>query len=590
MDLTLFPRPRSVVISGPGTSAGAPAEVRVDPTLPAEGYRLTIDPSGVRISHADEAGLRYARATLDQVVGHDPRGALPGLRIEDWPDFAARIYMLDISRDRVPTRETLERLVRLCSLARINQLQLYTEHTFAFRDHEVVWRDASPVTPEDIRWLDDLCAAAGIELVPNFNCFGHMARWLKHDAYRPRAEAPDGVEIMPGVRMPPAVLAPTADNAAFALELFAELLPNFRSRQVNVNCDETFDLGHGVSKELCAREGKERVYVDHLKRIVEPLSAEGYRVHYWADIIRRQAAFAAELPASAVPVCWTYEAPVAGRVEQALDPGAAKVMDEMGVDLDSFRGFVDNTRPLAEAGLPFWVAPGTSSWDSLVGRVDNSRANLLDAATVGAAHGASGFMITDWGDNGHLQPPSVSFGPLAFGGAVAWCTAANRDVDIADVLDRYVLCDPDGTIGSAVVELGMQWARTGLRSVNSSPLQIALLPRRYYFVSGEPDVPGLQDVVERIDACVATIGAASLDCSDGDIVRQELTQAARLARHGAWRLLQRGGGPAPGTDDLRTDLAEAIEGQEAAWLTRSRPGGLADSVGPLRRTLARYSA
>ena len=97
--------------------------------------------------------------------------------------------MLDVSRDRVPTRETLERIVGMLALARINQLQLYTEHTFAYRDHEIVWRDASPITPDDVRWLDALCVEHGIELVANQNCFGHMNRWLMH----PRVPRPGRV-------------------------------------------------------------------------------------------------------------------------------------------------------------------------------------------------------------------------------------------------------------------------------------------------------------------------------------------------------------------------------------------------------------
>ncbi|MER3452256.1 MAG: glycoside hydrolase, partial [Acidimicrobiia bacterium] len=173
------------------------------------------------IRHRDGAGLRYALALLAQIRSQWPRG-LPALEVDDHPDMARRAFLLDVSRDRVPTRETLERLVGLLALARYNELQLYTEHTFAYRDHEEVWRDASPLTPEDVRWLDAHCTAAGIELVPNQNCFGHMQRWLRHPTYRWRAECPDGAEVIPGLVAPPSVLAPTSANAAFVLDLLAE--------------------------------------------------------------------------------------------------------------------------------------------------------------------------------------------------------------------------------------------------------------------------------------------------------------------------------------------------------------------------------
>ncbi len=174
---------------------------------------------------------------------------LPGVLIEDSPDFPVRGYMLDISRDRVPTRQTLDRLIGLMSIARINHFELYTEHTFAYPGHEEVWRDASPITPDDVAWLDGRCREAGIELVPNQNCFAHMARWLKHKTYRGRAETPGGFTLAPGLTLPPSTLAPTPDNAAFALSLLDDLLPNFAARRVNIGCDETFELGKGISAD-----------------------------------------------------------------------------------------------------------------------------------------------------------------------------------------------------------------------------------------------------------------------------------------------------------------------------------------------------
>src|SRR5690606_22763173 len=97
--------------------------------------------------------------------------------IEDRPSFALRGAMLDVSRDRVPTMATLRELIELFASWKLNQIQLYTEHTFAYAGHEEVWRDASPLRPDEVRELDALCRARDIELVPNQNCFGHMHRW-----------------------------------------------------------------------------------------------------------------------------------------------------------------------------------------------------------------------------------------------------------------------------------------------------------------------------------------------------------------------------------------------------------------------------
>ena len=583
----LFPRPQRLTSTGEGAPAATPARVVQADDLPAEGFRLSIGPDGVTLEHRDDNGRRYGSAVLDQVRSQSG-DRLPGLRIDDWPDFPVRGLMLDVSRDRVPTRATLSRLVGVLALARFNQLQLYTEHTFAYRDHETVWRDASPITPDDVVWLDGLCREHGIELVPNQNCFGHMHRWLEHPEHRDRAEAPDGFELFPGMRRPPAVLAPTPDNAAFALGLFDELLPNFTSRRVNVGCDETFELGQGVSRDLVAARGREEVYLEHLLRIVGPLAERGYEVQFWADVLRRDPGLVKRLPEGVVPVTWTYEAPP--RRDGGGDgQGVADVLAQVGIDPDAHAGFGPNTAPLAEAGVPFWVAPGTSSWLSLVGRIDNARANMVDAAEVGLDRGAGGYLLTEWGDGGHMQPPSVGFGPIAFGGAVSWSLAANRDLDLADVLDRHVFADATGTLGRVLDTLGHAWRRTGRRGFNCSPLVPALAPDLVQLVTGRPDVAKLVPLVEELDGALADIARSRPESADADLVRHELTTATRLARHGAWRMLLTAGGPAPSTADLRADLAGSVDAYRESWLARARPGGLKDSVAHLEATLASYS-
>jgi hypothetical protein len=48
-------------------------------------------------------------------------------------------------------------------------------------------------------------------------------------------------------------------------DLYADFLPAFSSAWLNVDCDETWDLGTGQSKELSERLGKGRVYLQHIQ-------------------------------------------------------------------------------------------------------------------------------------------------------------------------------------------------------------------------------------------------------------------------------------------------------------------------------------
>ena len=82
--------------------------------------------------------------------------------------------------------------------------------------------------------------------------------------------------------------------------------------------------------------------------------------------------------------------------------------------------FEKEAAQFAKAKIPFYVCPGTSTWQTLIGRHDNALANLRAAAKAGKKFGAIGYLITDWGDGGHPQPLAVSWPLFAAGAALAW--------------------------------------------------------------------------------------------------------------------------------------------------------------------------
>jgi N-acetyl-beta-hexosaminidase len=109
------------------TSVRRQAWSRHRPQVAAEGYHLTIGDERIGLVARDGAGLAHGFSTLVQLVRQCGR-RLPRVHIEDHPDFAQRGVMLDISRDKVPTMDTLYRLIDLLASWKINQLQLYMEH------------------------------------------------------------------------------------------------------------------------------------------------------------------------------------------------------------------------------------------------------------------------------------------------------------------------------------------------------------------------------------------------------------------------------------------------------------------------------
>ena len=140
--MDLFPTPRSLVLTGgAGPPVATPVEHEDGPSLAPQGFRLTVgegDAGRVVLRSADALGRRYGEDVLDQLRAAHP-GGLPALDVDDQPDLVERAFHLDISRDRVPRMDDLRGLVELLRRARFTQLQLYTEHTFAYAAHPEVW-------------------------------------------------------------------------------------------------------------------------------------------------------------------------------------------------------------------------------------------------------------------------------------------------------------------------------------------------------------------------------------------------------------------------------------------------------------------
>ena len=563
--LVLLPQPRRIEIRSGTCPAGAPIdEQRSASGVHPQGYLLEIEPNRIGIHAADDAGLFYAHQTLGQ-IRRQCAGSLPCLRVEDWADFANRGVMLDVSRDKVPTMATLFQLVDLFAQLKVNQLQLYTEHTFAYAQHREVWENASPMTAEELRQLDAYCRARFVELVPNQNSFGHMERWLKHPRYKSLGEVEEGFTFPWGFRHEGGFSLNPLDPRSLELieSLYDELLANFTSRQFNVGCDETFDLGLGKSKAECERRGKERVYLEFLLKIHDAVKRRGRTMQFWGDIILHKPELIRELPREVIALNWGY---------------------------DWNHPFEKETRAFADAGLPFYVCPGTSSWLSFSGKTDNAIVNLRSAADHGLKHGAIGYLNTDWGDWGHLQYLPVSYLGFAYGAALSWCYESNRDVPLPRALDLHVFRDRAGVMGQLMFDFGNVYQAVTQPMGNSS--------RLFWVLAGTPERKKLYEMITRqeyddaearTNASIASLDRAQMDRADAELIRDEIRNAAAMLRHacrrGRWLLDPTSEKPT----DLSRDLSKIIDEHQRLWLARNRRGGLRDSVARLEAPLADYA-
>jgi hexosaminidase len=569
--LKLFPRPRELTLRGGWLAVPTPphptatflkglpttmseAQSALDsagegacrivhkPERGPEGYHIEILASGIRLNAGDAHGVLYGAQTLRQIAEQYP-DELPHLEITDSPDLPVRGFMLDISRTRVPTQSELLQLIAALGKLRANQLQLYIEHTFAFPGHEDAWKDASPLTPAEIRELDEACAQLGIELVPNLNTFGHMERWLRHPRYRAMAECPEGwIHPLTGqFKEFPGTLRPDQASIDFAGTLLDDYLPNFRSRQVNIGGDEPWELGQGFSKQAVAERGKHRVYLDHLKKLCALGRDRGHTVQFWGDILLEDLALAQDAPANTVPVVWGY---------------------------DAGHPFNEQCGRLHELGRTYLVAPGTSAWQSFTGRLDNALTNQAEAVGAAIRHGARGILLTTWGDNGHHQPWPTAWLPIASGLAQAWGFPANHKTDfVAGVATLGGLSPIEAAKATAALEhLGRLDGIIKKAFRNKSLSWEFLTAKPAALAIAVTDVPA-----EEMSASIAHTeeGRRLAGLLSDANLRDEIILGADLALAG----LQRASGHALGAAERHRLLVE----YNRVWAMRSRPGGLGES-------------
>jgi len=520
-----------------------PCRIIKDSRLPAEGYHLAIEPSGIHIEVSDATGALYACQTLRQIYAQNPEG-LPLLDLTDGPDLKVRGVMLDISRGRVPLLAELLQFIDALHQLRVNQFQLYIEHTFAWPGHEIVWQHASPLTAEEIHTLDQACRERGIELVPNLNTFGHLERWLEHEPYRQLAECPNGWThpLTQQFKPIPSTLRPQQASLDFVAGLLDDYLPHFQSRQVNIGGDEPWELGQGFSREAVAQRGKHHVYLEHLQKICDLVQARGHTAQFWGDILLEDLTLAHQAPAGTIPVVWGY---------------------------DAGHPFNAQCGRLASLQRTYLIASGTSTWQSFTGRLQNALANQQEAIHAAQQHQAQGLLVTTWGDQGYHQPWPTTWLPMIAGLAQAWCYPANYRPDFTAgcvLLGQLSTADAEAT-HEALAYLGQLEEQINFKQRNrsltwdfltSSPAQLSTLVQQ----TSPTELKTALDYLNHARPLVERI--------QDQTVRDELMVGVDLATAGLRR--------AQGHTLAVVDQQALSERFQKSWLTRARSGGLSESL------------
>ena len=572
-------------------SGMAHIRVQANTDLPREGYRLTISASGIDIEYGGNPGLYYGINTVGQ-IHRQLNGRLPALEITDWPDLPVRGVMLDISRDKIPTMETLYDAVDMLAMLRYNHLQLYVEgFSFAYPSFRDLWvKSETPVTGDEMQLLEQYAAERMIELVPNQNMMGHMAAGLETDRFAHLAECPDGFMLMGLIEHNSTLDLSNPESLELVKQMTDDMLPNFSSGLFNANLDEPFELGQCNTRELVAeRGGAGFLYLDFLKEINSYVRENhGKQMMIWGDIAAKHPEIIPQIPENIILIDWGYE---------------------------SVHPFDEHAARLSESGIPFLLAPGTSSWTTFTGRTDNMTVNIDAAVNAVLTHGGLGILLTDWGDLGHWQYWPVSWAPITYGAAVSWNYESRDILPLTNVLNETIFRDSSGEMGAIMLDLGRYNQFEEYAMVNMTTTM-----QTYMFGILDPVIVGaiqnlilreLPDIVQIGDDIIAEVMSrfenpqpynylaildytailgerlqhTQMDREHAGLIIDELTNAIRMIRLGAltrnyvqWMREYDSDTKLEMLTEMKQLIDEIIPEHERLWMARNRAGGLDRSL------------
>jgi len=544
----------------------------------SEEYDIEITVDTVQITCCTDEGKFRAATSLRQIL-LNCGDAMPLAKIHDKPTFGRRGYMLDISRSRMPKKETILAFVDLLADLKYNEFQLYMDNfCFKYAAFPEYVKEIDCLTEADIDEIDQYCADRFIDLVPDQNSFGHMHTWLSQPELSHLALS-DGDEIF-------GTLNPLLDESVELMDkIYGSLFPHFRSKYAHIGLDEAFGLGNYQTKKACEVDGIDNVFVKYLNKLNTLVNEKyGKEIQFWDDMIISHPESFDKFPKNATAVEWGY-----GII-------STQMMEE-------------RCRVLKEKGVRFYVAPGTAEWECLTSRVDTMEFNVRTAAELGERYGAAGFLLTDWGmpTDGHSQSFINSYYPCAMAGQYAWNVGPAQDrqtfkndfrFSAFEYLDKNVFHGKN--IGEYMYRLGkyyhLEQHRTHGMTMSAYSLFVPISERKLVYGKDNwifdadkyIDTFYQDNVIEYVSRMKDTFAAAEFE----PILKREALLTAELIMIGAeiFKIKITGKLDEAKRTELMARLDAAYEEHKALWMPRYFEAGFEVFSGKLMARKAEIAA
>ncbi len=296
--------------------------------LGPEGYELTVTPDAVELRAPTQAGLFYGVQTLLQLlppqifsssVVQDVEWQMPCVRIEDWPRFKWRGFMLDVAR-HFYNKEEVERILDAMALQKLNRFHWHLTDDQGWRIEikkyprltEIgAWRASVGFglasnsttaygpdgryggfyTPSDIREVVKYAAARHITIVPEIEMPGHATAALAAYPQFSCTGGPFTIPLKGGVFN--GIYNPANEQTfKFLDNVLAEVFQLFPGKYVHLGGDEVRPetwKNCPACQALIKREGltnEDQLQSWFMKRVEKFVNAHGRTMVGWSEILK----------------------------------------------------------------------------------------------------------------------------------------------------------------------------------------------------------------------------------------------------------------------------------------------------------------
>lgn len=437
-------------------------DLEPDKELGSEGYRLLVTDKQILISANDIKGAFYGVQTLKQLIRTQRiEGTIPALEIKDWPDMKIRGMMDDISRGPVPTNEYMKQQIERMAELKINMLTYYTQDVVKTESHPAFAPPGGALDIDEWAELADYARKYHIDLVGNFQSFGHFDQILKHPEYAHLGE--NGM-----------LLSPAYEESYELLEdIYREMIPAFHSDYFHINSDETFDLGSGASKAMVDSLGLYVVYANHIKRIHKIITGMGKKVMMWGDIALEHPEMLELLPKDIILITWGYD-----------------IMDD----------YAPRIEPFKEAGFKQLVSTGILNSYSTIPDFNVARGNIGGFMAETKKQGVWGMLNTVWDDGGFALFSKDWYG-VAYASDQSWNSSFPDDETYDDRFNAAVYGSTNNGLSEALHYLNDLAKLKSTEKMNEDVLWDQVIPEKgSETLMNIQDWPKVMEIAEKAEA------------------------------------------------------------------------------------------